>query len=242
MAAMSASTGPIIELKGIERDYLRPDGTIMVRALQGIDLSIERGEYVCIMGQSGSGKSTLMNLLGCLDRPTAGTFTLNGRAVAELGDDALSKVRGEAIGFVFQSFNLIPELSVAENVEVPLFYRGVHRTERHERAHAILERVGLGDRATHRPGQLSGGQQQRAAIARALVGDPAILLADEPTGNLDSTTGKAIEQLLDDLNNEGRTIIMVTHDDAMARPPRRVVRLHDGKIADDAPARPMTSA
>ncbi len=235
MHDMPDSEPPIIKLQAIRRDYLRSDGSVMVRAVNAIDLEIDAGEYVCIMGQSGSGKSTLMNILGCLDRPTDGRYFLRDQDVAQLGDDALSVVRGREIGFVFQSFNLIPELTVVENIEVPLFYRGVHRTQRHERAEAMLERVGLADRGDHRPGQLSGGQQQRVAIARALVGDPAILLADEPTGNLDSGTSDAIMALLDDLNAEGRTIVMVTHDDDMARHGRRVVRLRDGDVESDGP-------
>jgi len=234
MASMPSSNVPIIDLQRIHRDYLRNDGSIMVRALDNIDLQIIEGEYLCIMGQSGSGKSTLMNILGCLDRPTDGRFLLRGDDVATLSDDALSRVRGREIGFVFQSFNLIPELTITENVEVPLFYRGVHRQHRHEQARAMLERVGLDDRHEHRPWQLSGGQQQRAAIARALVSDPAILLADEPTGNLDSATGEAILTLLDELNAEGRTIVLVTHDDAMARHGRRIVRLRDGQVESDA--------
>jgi putative ABC transport system ATP-binding protein len=235
MVGMPSSTKVIIELQDLTHDYLRPDGSVMVRALKHIDLSINEGEYLTIMGQSGSGKSTLMNILGCLDPPTHGRYLLRGTDVAVLSDNALSRVRGREIGFVFQSFNLIPELTVSENIEVPLFYRGVPRQQRHARAAATLERVGLQDRMTHRPAQLSGGQQQRVAIARALVGDPAILLADEPTGNLDSTTGGTIMALLDELNAEGRTIIMVTHDETIARRSPRVIQLLDGEIESDQP-------
>ncbi|MCH2135811.1 MAG: ABC transporter ATP-binding protein [Phycisphaerales bacterium] len=223
----------VIELQEVRRDYCRDDGSLMVRALDDCCLRIDSGEYVCIMGPSGSGKSTLMNILGCLDRPTSGRFLLRGRDVAQLDDEALSTVRGREVGFVFQSFNLIPELTVLENVEVPLFYRGVHRSSRHERAATQLERVGLADRMDHRPNQLSGGQQQRAAIARALVGDPSILLADEPTGNLDSATGEAIMELIEALHGEGRTVIMVTHDDDIAERVQRVVKLRDGRIDVD---------
>ena len=233
MVAMPFTSKAIIELQDLTHDYFRADGSVMVRALKHIDVSIDEGEYVTIMGQSGSGKSTLMNILGCLDPPTHGRYLLRGKDVAQLGDNALSTVRGKENGFVFQSFNLIPELTVSENIEVPLFYRGVPRHERHKRAASMLERVGLQDRKTHRPMQLSGGQQQRVAIARALVGDPAILLADEPTGNLDSATGAAIMTLLDDLNAEGRTVIMVTHDEVIARRSRRILRLLDGQVESD---------
>ncbi len=230
---MPATDQPVIELRDIERVYRRREAAVTVRALAGVSCSIPTGQYVCIMGQSGSGKSTMMNLIGCLDRPTAGTYLLEGRDVSTLDDTALSKIRNRRIGFVFQSFNLIPELTVLENVEVPLFYRGIHRKQRGEMAHAVLERVGLSDRLTHRPNQLSGGQQQRVAIARSLVGDPAILLADEPTGNLDTTTGQAILALLDELHSEGRTIVMVTHDDEMAKQCQRIIRLRDGLIESD---------
>ncbi len=230
---MSTTATPIIDLQSLFRDYLRDDGSLMVRALDDVNLCIEEGEYVSIMGSSGSGKSTLMNILGCLDRPTDGRFLLRGQNVANLGDNELSFVRGREVGFVFQSFNLITELTVLENVEVPLFYRGVHRNKRHELARAQLERVGLRDRMDHRPNQLSGGQQQRVAIARALVGDPSLLLADEPTGNLDSTTGEAIINLIEELHAEGRTVIMVTHDDQLAARVQRVIKLRDGRIDVD---------
>jgi putative ABC transport system ATP-binding protein len=223
------------ELEAIRKAYLRPDGTVLVEALKGVDLTIERGRYVAIMGSSGSGKSTLMNILGCLDRPTSGRYRLDGEEVATLEDEALSRIRGRRIGFVFQAFNLIPELTVVENVEVPLFYQGVHRNDRRARAAAMLEKVGLQDRMGHRPGQLSGGQQQRVAMARALVTDPAILMADEPTGNLDTATGFAILDLIDELHAGGLTIIMVTHDERIADRCERVVRLRDGLVERDEP-------
>ena len=223
----------VAELSGITKVYYKPDGSVLVEALRGIDLTIERGEFVAIMGASGSGKSTLMNLLGCLDRPTAGTYVLDGFDVARLPDDDLSRIRGRRIGFVFQAFNLISELNIMENVEVPLFYQGASRQQRRARAIDRLTLVGLGDRLEHRPKELSGGQQQRVAIARALVTDPAIIMADEPTGNLDSRTGQAILELFADLHAKGMTIIMVTHDDAIAARCQRVVRLRDGLLESD---------
>jgi len=234
-------TTPIVEaplkggarLTGIRKAYYKPDGSILVEALRGIDLRIDDGEYVAIMGASGSGKSTLMNVLGCLDRPTAGRYLLDGIDVSLMPDDELSRVRGRRIGFVFQAFNLISELTIVENVEVPLFYQGLGRTERRERAIARLTQVGLDDRLTHRPKELSGGQQQRVAIARALVTDPAVIMADEPTGNLDSKTGTAILELFQELHRNGMTIIMVTHDDTIAERCERVVRLRDGEIESD---------
>ncbi|MDG2422474.1 MAG: ABC transporter ATP-binding protein [Phycisphaerales bacterium] len=224
---------PVIELRGLSKTYSRPDGSTLVEALKPMDLDIPRGQYLGIMGASGSGKSTLMNLLGSLDRPTGGQYKLDGVDIASLDDEAVSSVRGLKIGFVFQSFNLIPELTIGENVEVPLFYRGVNRADRHQQAIQMLERVGLGDRLSHRPSQLSGGQQQRVAIARALVGSPSILLADEPTGNLDSATGRSILELFDELHNEGLTIIMVTHDENVAERCNRILRLADGLVASD---------
>ena len=230
---MITDATPVIELRGVERVYRHDEAMATVRALAGVDCTILRGQYVCIMGQSGSGKSTMMNVIGCLDRPTAGAYLLEGQDVSDMDDTALSRVRNQRIGFVFQSFNLIPELTILENVEVPLFYRGIHHRDRKEMSQRVLERVGLADRITHRPGQLSGGQQQRVAIARSLVGDPAILLADEPTGNLDTATGEAILALMDELHAEGRTIVMVTHDDEMAQRCERVIRLRDGLIESD---------
>ncbi|MEM8757896.1 MAG: ABC transporter ATP-binding protein [Planctomycetota bacterium] len=205
----------------------------MVEALRGIDLEILEGEYVAIMGSSGSGKSTLMNLLGCLDTPTDGRYLLDGQDVTTMDDESLSAFRGRTIGFVFQAFNLIPQLTVEDNVAVPLYYQSVPRTERLERATKALELVGLGDRLGHRPRELSGGQQQRVAIARALVGEPVVLMADEPTGNLDSKTGEAILQTFERLHAEGLTIMMVTHDDDVSSRCERVIRLADGLVESD---------
>lgn len=224
---------PVADLRGICRTYYKPDGSVLVEALRPIDLVVPRGQYLAIMGASGSGKSTLMNLLGCLDRPTAGRYLLAGRDVASMDDDEVSRIRGEQIGFVFQAFNLISELTIVENVEVPLFYQGTPRGERRRRAIATLEHVGLGDRLGHRPKELSGGQQQRVAIARALVTDPSIIMADEPTGNLDSATGQAILTLIAELHARGMTIIMVTHDTAIASQCQRIIRLRDGVIESD---------
>lgn len=245
----SRAHGPIAALRGIRKTYYRPDGSILVEAVgrgnEGIDLDIPAGQYVAIMGYSGSGKSTLMNILGCLDRPTAGSYLLDGRDCAKMDDEELSALRGRKIGFVFQAFNLIPELTVLENVEVPLFYQGVNKAKRRERAERCLALVGLGDRMDHRPRQLSGGQQQRCAIARALVTDPVILMADEPTGNLDSTTGEQILAVIEDLHAHGMTIIMVTHDDRISGRCERIVRLKDGLIETDCltgRARPASPA
>ena len=205
---------------------------IIVEALRGVDLDIEQGEYMAVMGPSGSGKSTLLNLIGCLDRPSGGRYILGDQDVSRLSDAELSEVRGQRIGFVFQSFNLIPQLTALDNIEVPLFYQGVHRRERRRRGQELADRVGLGDRARHRPMELSGGEQQRVAIARALSNDPLILLADEPTGNLDSRTGQEILGLFDDLSARGRTLIVVTHDEAIAAHTHRTVRMADGKIVN----------
>src|SRR5262245_7824979 len=229
----AAAPGPVVDLHAVRKTYFKPDGSIMVEALKGVDLAIGRGEYVAIMGASGSGKSTLMNVLGCLDRPTEGKYLLDGRNVAMMSDDELSHYRGRKIGFIFQAFNLIPELSILENVSQPLFYQAVHKRERLRRSGEVLQLVGLGDRVEHRPRELSGGQQQRAAIARALVTHPVVLMADEPTGNLDSATGKAILTVFDQLNREGMTILVVTHDPSVARRCHRIVRLHDGVVAED---------
>ncbi|MFG0327866.1 MAG: ABC transporter ATP-binding protein [Phycisphaerales bacterium JB037] len=231
----------VAELRGVRKTYYKPDGTIMVEALRGIDIKIDHGEYVAIMGASGSGKSTLLNILGCLDQPTEGHYLLDGVDIGELGDAELSAYRGRKIGFIFQAFNLIPQLMIEENVEVPLFYQGINKRIRRDRAAAALEMVGLGDRLGHRPSELSGGQQQRVAIARALVTEPVVLMADEPTGNLDSTTGEAILQLFERLHEQGMTILMVTHDDAIADRCRRVIRLRDGVVEVDRLVREKTA-
>ncbi|TVS01126.1 MAG: ABC transporter ATP-binding protein [Phycisphaerales bacterium] len=232
----------VVELKGIRKTYYKPDGTVMVEALKGVDLTIRAGEYVAIMGSSGSGKSTLLNLLGCLDQPTAGEYLLRGRNVEAMDDDELSAFRGRTIGFVFQAFNLIPQLTIEDNVAVPLFYQYVDKKKRLERAVGALERVGLGDRVGHRPSELSGGQQQRVAIARALVTEPVVLMADEPTGNLDSKTGEAILKMIEELHEAGLTIIMVTHDDAIAERCERIVRLADGLVDTDKQLRQRRGA
>ena len=238
-------SAPVVELRAVRKTYFKPDGSVMVEALRGVDIAIRRGEYVAIMGASGSGKSTLMNLLGCLDRPTDGLYLLDGEDVSGMSDEALSAFRGRTIGFVFQAFNLIPQMSIEENVEVPLFYQSVHKHDRRRRAIESLDLVGLGDRLGHRPRELSGGQQQRAAIARALVTQPVVLLADEPTGNLDSATGRAILDSLDCLHARGMTIIIVTHDDSVAARCQRVIRLKDGVVEFDravdrpSPAQPV---
>ncbi|MEY3231629.1 MAG: hypothetical protein RL689_1718 [Planctomycetota bacterium] len=231
---------PIAQLEGIRKTYYKPDGSVMVEALRGIDLTFMPGEYVAIMGSSGSGKSTLMNVLGCLDRPSDGRFLLGDRDVTSMNDEELSQFRGRTIGFIFQSFNLIPELSIVDNVATPLFYQKVSRHERTERAKEALSLVGLGDRLGHRPKELSGGQQQRVAIARALVTKPLVLMADEPTGNLDSATGRAILDVFEGLNQQGMTILMVTHDDSVAFRCKRVVRLADGLLEYDRPSPRLT--
>ena len=224
---------PVAELRSVRKTYYKADGSVLVEALAGVDLQIDPGEYLAVMGASGSGKSTLMNILGCLDRATAGSYRLDGRDVSAMDDDELSRVRRERIGFVFQAFNLISQLSSVENVEVPLFYQGLPRAQRHERALARIAQVGLADRGLHRPSELSGGQQQRVAIARALVNDPAVIMADEPTGNLDTKTGLAILELLAELHQSGMTIIVVTHDERVADRCERIIRLSDGFIESD---------
>ncbi len=228
-----ARAEPVIALRKVRRTYYRPDGTVMVEALKGIDAEIRQSEYVAIMGASGSGKSTLMNILGCLDRPSEGEYILGGRDTRQMEDEELSRFRGRMVGFIFQSFNLIPQLTVEENVAAPLFYQRVPKQDRADRARRVLERVGLADRMDHRPRQLSGGQQQRVAIARALVVEPTILMADEPTGNLDSTTGGQILGLFDELHEAGMTVLMVTHDSKMVERCERVIRLRDGVVETD---------
>ena len=219
---------PILMMQRLCKNYQL--GTVELRVLREIDLSINSGEYVAIMGPSGSGKSTLLNMIGCLDRPTSGDYFLGDQNVAELEDDQLSLIRGARIGFVFQSFNLINQLNVVENIEVPMYYQGFTEEESAERAKELATMVGLGDRLRHRPSELSGGQQQRVAIARALSNDPLIILADEPTGNLDSESGAEILGILDDLHGQGKTLIAVTHDESIASGAERVIRLLDGRI------------
>jgi putative ABC transport system ATP-binding protein len=221
-------TDLVVEASSLRRWY--GEGEARVEVLKGVDLEVRRGEYVAIMGASGSGKSTLLAILGCLDRPGEGSYRLDSTDVLSLSDDRLSGVRLTKIGFIFQSFQLIPQLTILENVEVPLFYAGLARPDRHARARAALERVGLGHRLTHRPSQLSGGEQQRSAIARALVLDPPLLLADEPTGNLDSANGEIVLALLRAIHDEGRTILMVTHDPGIAATADRIVLVRDGQV------------
>jgi len=218
----------IIDIQGIEKAY--DLGAVMVHALRGVDLAIEEGEFVAIMGASGSGKSTLLNVLGCLDLPTAGSYFLGGRDVAQLDDNELSEIRGSYLGFIFQSYNLIPQLTVLENIQVPLFYQGKTMGECRELCTELAEMVGLADRLDHRPMQLSGGQQQRVAIARSLTNDPILILADEPTGNLDSTTEEEVLDIITRLNETGKTIVMVTHDDHVAERAHRVLHMKDGCI------------
>jgi putative ABC transport system ATP-binding protein len=208
-------------------------GEVKVEALRDVDLHFEEGDFVAIMGSSGSGKSTLLNILGCLDRPSSGAYFLGDQNVAELDDDDLSEIRGRRLGFIFQSYNLIQQLTVVENIEVPLFYQGMDTPEMREYCIALAARLGLGDRLDHRPMQLSGGQQQRVAIARALVNDPFVILADEATGNLDTKTSDEIMSLLCELNESGKTILMVTHEDDIAQYAKRIVRMRDGRVMDD---------
>jgi len=222
---------PLIATQNLQLSYQM--GNTIVHALRGVDLTIQKGEYVAIMGPSGSGKSTLMNVIGCLDSPDEGTYLLNGKMVSDMSDRQLAKVRNEEIGFVFQTFNLLNRTTAQHNVEMPLIYAGKNRKIRQQKAVDVLTRVGLADRMTHRPSELSGGQRQRVAIARALVTDPSILLADEPTGNLDSTTAREIMRLFDELHEAGHTIILVTHDENIGEHANRVIRLLDGKIASD---------
>jgi putative ABC transport system ATP-binding protein len=231
MDARNGRVPPVVELRGVSKVYRT--GDVEVRALRGVDFSVEAGEFVSIMGSSGSGKSTLMNLLGCLDKPTRGEYLLEGRDVARLDRDGLARVRNRTLGFVFQSFNLLARTTALENVELPLLYAGVSSKERRKRAREALERVGLGARLDHHPRQLSGGQQQRVAIARALVGRPRLILADEPTGNLDSRTSIEVLALFQQLQREGLTLVLVTHEADIAAFTQRVVVVKDGRIVAD---------
>jgi len=225
------TTDAILQLRGIKRDFKL--GAQTVHVLKGIDLDISKNEYVALMGPSGSGKSTLMNLLGCLDTPTGGSYELNGTDVSSLNDNALAEIRNTEIGFVFQTFNLLPRSTALENVALPLVYAGMSKEERLARAAEVLEQVGLADRMDHRPNQLSGGQRQRVAVARALVNKPALILADEPTGNLDSKTSIEIMKLFDDIQAAGNTVVLVTHEEDIAQHAKRVIRLVDGNIDSD---------
>jgi len=222
---------PVIRLEDLNRRYRM--GADYIDALGSVNLTVERGDYLAIMGPSGSGKSTLMNIIGCLDTPTGGSYWLNGKSVSAMNERQLARVRNTEIGFVFQTFNLLPRMTALANVEVPLIYAGVKRRERDEHAREVLETVGLADRMLHRPSEMSGGQRQRVAIARALVTKPSIVLADEPTGNLDSTTGREIMALFDRLHSEGNTLMVVTHEPHVARHARRAIHLSDGNIVKD---------
>lgn len=221
----------VIDVKGIVKKYVT--GTIDFTALKGIDLTIDKGEFTSIMGPSGSGKSTFMNILGCLDRFDSGTYILNGKNVSNLNDNELAYIRNKEIGFVFQAFNLLPRMTILENVELPMAYAGLPIKERREKALIALEKVGLSDRVKHRPNEISGGQKQRVAIARAIVNSPAVIMADEPTGNLDTKSSVEIMKIFQQLNNEGATVIMVTHEPEIAKHTKRVVRFRDGEIVSD---------
>ncbi len=230
--------GNIIALRDLRKIY--DLGAVQVPALRGLDFEIEEGSYTAIMGPSGSGKSTLLNILGCLDRPTSGSYLLGGDDVANMSDKELSGIRGTRIGFIFQSYNLIEQLNVVENVHLPLFYQGKDISEYFDHCAQLATKVGLGDRLDHRPMELSGGQQQRVAVARALVNEPIMLLADEPTGNLDSSTEEEILEILDELHREGRTLVVVTHEDAVAERAERIIRLKDGLVDEDIRRQPST--
>lgn len=221
----------VIKIRQITRDFFL--GQEIVKVLKGIDLDIEKGEYVAFMGPSGSGKSTLMNLLGCLDTPTSGQYILNGKDVSKMSDDELAEIRNKEIGFVFQTFNLLPRTTALENVALPMIYAGASKAQRKERAEKVLADVGLADRMDHKPNQLSGGQRQRVAVGRALVNKPSIILADEPTGNLDSKTSVEIMNLFDEIHTAGNTVILVTHEEEIARHAHRIIRLRDGMIESD---------
>jgi putative ABC transport system ATP-binding protein len=230
---VAAASGPLIRAEDLWRTYVM--GSEEIHALRGVSFTIDPGEYVAIMGPSGSGKSTLMNLIGCLDSPSKGNYVLRGKMVSQMGDDELAEIRNREIGFVFQTFNLLPRASALHNVELPMVYAGVPKEERLARARRSLEMVDLGDRVTHKPNELSGGQRQRVAVARALVMGPSILLADEPTGNLDTATGEEIMRLFEKLNADGHTIILVTHEKDIADHAHRTIHIRDGKIESDEP-------
>lgn len=221
----------VIKIRGIVRNF--PLGQEIVKVLKGIDLDIERGEYVALMGPSGSGKSTLMNLLGCLDTPTDGTYELNGKDVSNMTQDELAEIRNKEIGFIFQTFNLLPRTTALDNVALPMIYAGSNKEERKNRAEEVLEQVGLADRMDHKPSQLSGGQRQRVAVGRALVNKPSIILADEPTGNLDSQTSLEIMALFKEIHDQGNTVIIVTHEEDIAKHTHRIIRLVDGMVSSD---------
>ncbi len=223
----------VAEIRDLTKVYRKPGASVAVHALRGVSVDIRRGDYTAIMGASGSGKSTMMNIIGCLDQPTGGQYILGGDDVAALDDDDLSEIRSRRIGFIFQQYNLIPQLSVLQNLEIPMFYIGVPPDESRARAEQLAEQVGMADRLDHRPFELSGGQQQRVCIARSLVNDPLILLADEPTGALDSKTGVQILEIFDKLVDDGKTVVMVTHDPSVAHRCRRVITLHDGLVKTD---------
>ena len=219
---------PIIQAKNLTKHYTV--GSTIVRALDGLDIDIDKGSYIALMGPSGSGKSTLMNILGCLDTPSSGAYFLNNKDVSQVDDDSLAGIRNKEIGFIFQTFNLLPRYTALENVALPMIYAGIPKMERLARATEVLEKVGLGDRVTHKPNELSGGQRQRVAVARALVMNPSIIFADEPTGNLDSKTSEGIMQLFDEIHQDGNTLIVVTHEEEVAARAQKIIRLRDGKL------------
>ncbi len=229
-ASKLTSPTPLIELQHIIKEYRLGGETL--QALKSVSLTVNKGDFMCIIGPSGSGKSTLMNVVGCLDSPTSGSYWLNGEDVTRLSDNRLAEIRNEKIGFIFQGFNLLSKLNAMENVELPLIYRGVPSKQRHQLAIEALEKVGLGDRIHHRPAELSGGQQQRVAIARALAGNPPILLADEPTGALDTKTSREVMELINQLNAMGHCIVLITHDPEVSEQAKRIVRIHDGQLSE----------